>query len=65
MRALINEPAEYMKVTNGGVKCPNCGKFKGSLEYIKIFKIKNYPPPPGFRIQPILEEMMHEDTIGK
>ena len=64
MRPLINERAEYIKVTNGGVICPDCGLSKGYLEYIKIFKIKNYPPPPGFRIKPVLEEMLREDTIG-
>ena len=45
MRVLINEPEEYIKVTNAGIICPDCGKRKGSVEYIKIFKVKTYLPP--------------------
>ena len=38
----------YNEVTNSGVTCPTCKKPIGSVEYVKIFKIKNYPAPEGF-----------------
>ena len=38
----------YNEVTNSGVRCPNCKKPIGSVEYVKIFKVKNYPAPDGF-----------------
>lgn len=41
------ERKEYNKVTNAGIDCRKCGKPRG-IEYIKIFKVKNYPAPEGF-----------------
>ena len=38
----------YNEVTNSGVICPSCKKPIGSVEYVKIFKVKNYPPEKGF-----------------
>jgi len=38
----------YNEVTNSGVICQYCKKPIGSVEYVKIFKVKNYPSPEGF-----------------
>jgi len=40
----------YNEVTNSGVICPTCKKPIGSVEYVKIFKVKNYPSPKGFEL---------------
>jgi len=38
----------YNEVTNSGVICPKCKKPIGHIEYVKIFKVKNYSAPKGF-----------------
>ena len=38
----------YNEVTNSGVLCHICKKPVGSVEYVKIFKVRNYPAPEGF-----------------
>jgi len=40
----------YNEVTNSGVICPTCKKAIGSVEYVKIFKIKFYPAISGFAL---------------
>ena len=48
MRLLTeNERREYEVVTNT-LKCPKCGKLKGTTEYIRIFKFNYYPAPDDF-----------------
>ena len=50
MKVLNSIDSEYYnEVTNSKVNCKNCDKPKG-VEYIKIFKVKNYPPPSGFAL---------------
>ncbi len=49
MKVLSSIDSEYYnEVTNSGVICPTCKKPIGSVEYVKIFKVKNYPAPEGF-----------------
>jgi len=45
---LVDERKEYVKVTNSGVICDKCKKPLPGIEFIKIFKFKNYPSPEDF-----------------